>query len=329
MYDKYFYIKFKNPIEINIKTHPIYNNYISKYFTYIPVDERKWFNYKHVCDVLESYNKNNNVIILYQHRRVCMIRNNVIKYLHSKNNVKFKFYLFTFDFWHKEPLNQLQFRPKNYKVLTFASDTNQLDTYIPVKHNQWKNNFIFKNIWCVYNESILKFNENPDKKILISGGLNPKHYKERYILSKLSHKNIIVRNRTLSDLTSNDLIYNKVLNSFFACFSSSVYFWNTKNIVTNSNIILLKTFEILGAGSLLVMPLHEEKNISKIGLINMKNCYLIDFKKELTSQINYIFNNIDIFTQIRKAGHIYGREVLNETKMIREIKQIIEAQSEY
>lgn len=54
----------------------------------------------------------------------------------------------------------------------------------------------------------------------------------------------------------------------------------------------------------------------------MKNCYLIDFNKDLNSQIDYIFDNLDLFNKIRKEGHTIKN--LNEQKMISELKQIIE-----
>lgn len=73
------------------------------------------------------------------------------------------------------------------------------------------------------------------------------------------------------------------------------------------------------------MPLKEEKYISEIGLINMKNCYLIDFSKDLNPQINFIFDNIELFNTIRKEGQLHAKKNLNEDKMIREIKDIIQS----
>lgn len=42
----------------------------------------------------------------------------------------------------------------------------------------------------------------------------------------------------------------------------------------------------------------------------MNNCYLID----LNSQIDFIFENIDLFNSIRKRGHDHAMNYLNETK---------------
>ena len=134
------------------------------------------------------------------------------------------------------------------------------------------------------------------------------------------NENLISLGKNSNDITSTDYLYNKRLNSYFACFSSSVYFWNK-----NTHIILLKTFEILGSGSLLVMPMKEKKYILNIGLKHMHNCYLIDFSKNLDNQINYIFSNIDLFNRIRKNGRLHAIKHLNENKMINEIKHIIES----
>ena len=45
----------------------------------------------------------------------------------------------------------------------------------------------------------------------------------------------------------------------------------------------------------------------------MKNCYLIDFYKNLNEQINYIFDNINLFNEIRINGQ-HAKKFLNEDK---------------
>jgi hypothetical protein len=318
MNNKYFYIKLQDP-GYNLKTNPILKNYISN-FTPIHMDEKKCCNIKNISDILDKYNKINNIIVLYQHRSVTTLKNNIVKYLNNKNNVKFKFYLFTFDFWHSS--SAPHFKPINFKVITFAKNVEQLDIYFKCNHKKWENNLIFKNTWCCYNESILEFNHNPKNKLLISGSRGS-CYPERSILDRqsITNKTLIVHKYKFggNDIISKEFIYNKRLHSYFACFSTSVY----PNKI-NTHAILLKTFEILGSGSLLVMPLKEEKYIGEIGLVNMKNCYLMDFSKDLNPQIKFIFDNIELFNKIRKEGHVHAKNNLNEQKMIEEIKQIIE-----
>lgn len=53
--------------------------------------------------------------------------------------------------------------------------------------------------------------------------------------------------------------FNVVLNKYFVCFSSSIYVpVKGKCRRHNTQTILLKTFEILATGSLLVMPTTEK-----------------------------------------------------------------------
>ena len=318
MNNKYFYIKLKDD-GFNTKTAPILNRYL-KTFIPIDIDENKCINIKNISDILDKYDEINNIIVLYQHKSMSSFKNNLTLYLNNKINVKFKFYLFTFDFWHLA--SKKNFEPINYKVITFAKNVEQLDFYLKQKgHKKWENNYIFKNFWCSYNESILDINLNPINKLLISGATKI-NYLEREILHNMRNTNkyIISLGLNSNDIKTRDYTYNKRLNSYIACFSSSVYFGNI-----NTHTILLKTFEILGSGSLLVMPLKEEKYIQEIGLVNMNNCYLIDFSKDLNLQIDFIFDNLSLFNKIRKKGQEQCIKNLNEDKMINEIKQIIES----
>jgi len=324
MNNKYFYIKSDNGF--NDKTNPVLNNYIST-FTPIHIDE------KNVDEMLDKHNKHNNILVLYSHNNKSILKSQIINYLNNTKNVKFKFYLFTFDFWGA-CVDKIHFHPKNFKNICFANNIDELINFINPYVKNYKNNFIFKNHWCCYNECFLEFNHNPIYNLLISGNTSTT-YTERHFLTTFDNEKLYVRPRSTNDIKSTKFIYNKCLNSYFACFSSSIYFVkggykpNRKlaaigGKLVNTHAILLKTFEILGSGSLLVMPLKEEKYIGEIGLVNMKNCYLMDFSKDLNPQINYIFDNIELFNKIRKEGHVHAKNNLNEQKMIEEIKQIIE-----
>ena len=318
----YFYLKLKDT-GYNVKTSPILNNYLN-HFTPINIDEDNCINPHIISKILEKYDEKQNVIVFYQHKSASTFKNNLMEYLNN-NSINFKFYLFTFDFWYQASIKQ--FQPKNFKVFTFASSVEQLDFFLNLKgHKKWENNYIFKNIWCSYNESILDINLNPINKLLLSGEYGHPRcrtpYIERRVLHNLSkkNKNIMSLGKNNNDIKSKEFTYNKRLNSYFACFSSSVYMRGK-----NTHLIVLKTFEILGSGSLLVMPIKEEKYISEIGLLNMENCYLIDFSKDLSPQIDFIFDNIELFNTIRKKGQLHAIKNLNEDKMIREIKDIIES----
>lgn len=319
----YFYLKLKDA-GYNVKTNAIFTNYLSK-FTAIKIDEDKCITPDTIGKILEKYDEKENVIVFYQHKSASIFKDNLTEYLKNKNSVSFKFYLFTFDFW--KSISKKQFQPKNFKVFTFAYNMKHLCNFLNLKKEKtWEKNYIFKNIWCCYNESILDINMNPINKLLISGARFFRSgfgYKEREILHKLSNtnKNIISPGYNHNEINSKQFTYNKRLNSFFACFSSSVY---TNN--KNTHLIVLKTFEILGSGALLVMPKAEEEYISKIGLIHLKNCFLIDFNKNINYQINWILEskNRELFNKIRKEGQLHAKKNLNEYNMINEIKSIIE-----
>lgn len=312
----FYYIKLEDP-GFNTKTAPILNNYI-RHFTPIYFTDDSIL---HISNILEKYDENNNIIVFYQHKSASGFKNNLTKYLNNKNSVKFKFYLFTFDYWRSS--YQSHFEPINYKVITFAKNIEQLTIFLKKSYIKWEKNFIFKNYWCCYNESILDINLTPLNKLFISGN-SCGAYPERKKLHKKSKTNqhLISSNGIIdTDIESEEFIYNKRLNLYFACFSSSIY---TRDNI-NTHAILLKTFEILGSGALLVMPMSEQKYILDIGLVNMINCYLIDFSKNLDSQIDFIFRNIDLFNTIRKKGHTHAINNLNEYKMINEIKDILES----
>jgi hypothetical protein len=95
--------------------------------------------------------------------------------------------------------------------------------------------------------------------------------------------------------------------------------------MVNTNMILLKTFEILASGSLLLMPLTEEKYLSEIGLINKVNCILLDFEKDLNEQINDILNinNRDYVNNIRYNGYIHAKNNLNTENKFNNLKYLL------
>lgn len=127
-----------------------------------------------------------------------------------------------------------------------------------------------------------------------------------------------------NDINSINNNYNKILNNYIACFTSSVYIYNkTEKKVSNTNMILLKTFEILASGSLLLMPLSEEKYLEKIGIINNKNCILLDFNKDLNEQINFILDNLEYINNIRYNGYLFGKNELNSDNKFIEFDKLI------
>ena len=71
------------------------------------------------------------------------------------------------------------------------------------------------------------------------------------------------------------------------------------------------------------MQKKEEEYLKKHGFIHNKNCYLIDFKKNILEQINYLFTNISKYNIVRKKGHTLALEKFNSEKKIDELKQLL------
>ena len=143
-------------------------------------------------------------------------------------------------------------------------------------------------------------------------------------LSK-KYKNICKYKYNLNDVNKDTNNYSLKLNKYFACFSSCVYVQRSKEFTKyyNTHIILLKTFEILASGALLVMPKKEEEYLKKIGLRNNENCYLIDFNKNIIQQVKHIFHNINKYNIVRKKGQELAKEKFNTFRKFDEIKKLL------
>jgi protease II len=76
-------------------------------------------------------------------------------------------------------------------------------------------------------------------------------------------------------------IFIKRLSKYITCFTSSVH---------DTHCILMKVFEILSSGSILIYPKKEEEYIQNIGLVDRKNCFLINFNENIQEQINFVLS---------------------------------------
>ena len=71
------------------------------------------------------------------------------------------------------------------------------------------------------------------------------------------------------------------------------------------------------------MPKKEEDYLKKNGLIHNKNCYLIDFTKNILAQINYLFTNKSKYDIVRKKGYKFALENFNFKKKLGKLKRLI------
>jgi hypothetical protein len=94
-----------------------------------------------------------------------------------------------------------------------------------------------------------------------------------------------------------------------------------------SDLILLKTYEILGSGALLLSPLNQKHELEKIGLVEYVNCMFIDMTDDnkIQEKIDFILdeNNRILINNIRKNGQDYGRNNLSSKKKYEILKENI------
>lgn len=310
---------------ININAHSIIKYFYKK-------EKLKILDFKNIKLFLEN-NKNSKLFIFFYiyinwnfgYDLINFIKNEMI----NKNN---KIFIFTDDYWNTgsniKYLNIIFDTQNKYKVFTSSHSIDNLLIYCTRSSSyknsiiKYRNDIIYFNFWCCYNDLNIKENHKPINKLLISGRTWNKVYTPRYLLSKLKNcvtlnysqnKSIVINKKNLDYYYKNVNInpYSLELNKYIACFSSSVY---------NTNVILLKTFEILESGSLLVLPLSEKKYIKEIGLIDRHNCWLIDFNKDLQIQVDEILvpSNRYLVDVIRRNGHSHSNN-LKESYLIEKL----------
>ena len=313
----------KNNSIFNSKSSDLLTIYFKKYYNIFYMD----FN-----EAKDFINNNNNPYI----KIIFYVNNdfndyyeiNLMNYI-KKNTIYCKIYFITYDFWSVSNLQSIFildiFNAYNYKVLTFAT-VEELNSFHNKNYNNYKNNIITINLWSSYKLAFIEFNNNPINKILISGNTAVQHYPERELMKSVNDTFIYEYNNNDIDNKIINNNYNKILNNYICCFSSSVYIFNqTENKYINTHCVLLKTFEILASGSLLLMPISEKIYLEKINIINGENCILLDFDKCLNEQVNNILdiNNRINLNRIRYNGYLHAKNNLTTNKKFNEFNALI------
>lgn len=270
--------------------------------------------------------------------------------IYTKNNNNIKILFKPIDWWFsRQVMKRRKNLAENYKyfILNFYKNNNfryivdipkeRFEKFINAKI---KNNTIVNfRTHNVYPSSIIKFNSNPINKIILSGEINKYMYPERFKMKKF--KNIFYLNKKTQPHCKNkacENLYSLELNKYICAFASSAHVSYLKEcpnyvnkdirpITKNTHCILLKTYEILGSGSLLLSPLTEKPYLEKIGLIEDKNCMFIDMSddKKIQDKIDFILDpkNRKFIDKVRKAGQIHGVKELNSKKRYQEFKNIL------
>jgi len=273
-------------------------------------------------------NNNENITVIFHSHTEYNFKFYVLRFI-NLNNFKSNIIFTTFDFWHfdaspakKKYYLRESFICNKHKIITFA-DVKQLEYFRKINCNNTKKNIFTLNLWSVYDKAKCEFNKNPINKILLTGRIN-KHYPERYYLR--IYKHIQVYGYNDNDIKKNTNNFNLELNKYLCCFTSSVHFRSqTSKKSENTHILLLKVFEILGSGSLLLYPKKEEQYIKKFGLFHKDNCWLLDFNGDIQKQLNYIVDekNRKEIDEIRYRGWRHGIEKLNSYNKFLEFDNIV------
>ena len=273
-------------------------------------------------------NNNENVTIIFHSHTEYIFKFDVLRFI-NLNNFKSNIIFTTTDFWHfnVKPAKKKYYLIESFicnkhKIITFA-DVKQLEYFRKIDCNNTKKNIFTLNLWSVYDKAKCKFNKNPINKILLSGSVDS-YYPERCIIKK--YKNIQIYNYNRNDVFTNTNNFNLELNKYLCCFTSSVTVLSkTSKKLENTHILLLKVFEILGAGSLLLYPKKEEQYIKEIGLFHKDNCWLLDFNGDIQKQLDYIVDekNRKEIDEIRYRGWKHGIEKLNSYNKFLEFDKLI------
>ena len=215
-----------------------------------------------------------------------------------------------------------------------CTDYKTLGFFLNKNLEEYKKNIISWNMHNCYNNCFVKLNNNPINKILVSGAINYFDYNGVLNLSgyperaKLITFNNVCKKEMDNDVWKDETAYSNYLNQYICCFSTSVYPYNMTTCKNEySGLILLKTYEILGSGALLLSPLTEKHRLAKIGLIEDVNCMFIDMSDDnkIQEKIDFILDikNREFIDNIRKKGQNHGINNLNSRKKYKMLKRLI------
>ena len=323
-----------SPDIFNIKSHDLITEYLTKHAGY----KLLTLNGKEAIDFIKKNNSRKTRLVIFNQdgNPKREFENTIISYLQSLNEkLLARVLIFTVDFWYyngkraskhkygKALLDKL-FKTKTYKVVTLAPSIDSLSSFHNFDYGLYKSNIICNDFWSCYKSSFIEFNCSPCKKILLSGAVSQTQYPERYSLAKFSNVEKPQLKNGNSHTKTHNTLYNELLNKYLAGFASSVYVYNKSSGNTeNTHLILLKTFEILASGALLIQPEIEVSYLKDVlGLVKGKHYLTIDFEKDNTQeQIDSILEHSEI-NEIRKAGQDYAKENLTSEKKYLELKEM-------
>lgn len=280
-------------------------------------------------------NDSNCCVVFYYHPSIPDLELRLSTFVNGLNlqDLKLKILFLTFDFWLRPPLAYTRhlrtvFPSKNCFVSTFAPNAGVLTRFHQRHYDPQR--IIFMNTWACYRSSFVKFNENPLNQIAISGAVSVA-YPERRGMVKLMQsspamkKRIVLMPKLKAEWNSEQPLYNQRLNQYVCCFSSGVYArveGKPKLDVQFTGIVLLKNYEILASGSLLLCPSNMVKPLESAGLV-VGTHFLAQDMKQMPKTVLWITDpaNREAVDTIRRAGQAFARANLTTAHKYQEMKK--------
>ena len=323
---KYYYVKTNQSgyFKYTRSIEPFKNDNL---FTFLKINFRQFMNF-----LKKIKNTNTLTKILYYGNP--KERNKVIKFSDNLSPMIKIFCIQSCDWWCNQGLEVTNPQLHSYITNAFyysriryivCTDYKTLGFFLNKNLEEYKKNIISWDIHNCYDNCFVKLNNNPINKILVSGAISDYCYPER---SKLLNFNNVCLKERGDDVWTNEKSYSNYLNQYICCFATSVYPYNmTTGNCEYSGLILLKTYEILGSGALLLSPLTEKDRLAKIGLIEDVNCMFIDMSDDnkIQEKIDFILDikNREFIDNIRKKGQNHGINNLNSRKKYKMLKRLI------
>ena len=242
--------------------------------------------------------------------------------INNLDNTYNEIYFFTTDPWinnNNETYLDLLYNNKHINVISSILDLDDFKTHKKDKHTPKIKNK--KKLLCFsshysYEKSIININNSPINKIALSGNIKKSGYPGRNAFHKIMHHYPQKYKRLEiieSEYINPDNKFSKRISKYLCNYYDGVFKYN-------KSIPLLKIFEILASGSLLVYNINQQPLFNKLGLIDGVNCIaLITHDKEfLQKQINYLLNhkNRTLIDYIRSVGQQYAIKNFSAEKKI-------------
>lgn len=222
-----------------------------------------------------------------------------------------------FGLHNRTVLNKLLYRfPNNHIIALPLISLDSFVSYIKtigVNPRLTTRCVLFNTFHCYH---IADFKDNPKNTICVSGKIN-RSYPER--VSVLKYPGVEKLEYNWNYRLNNDTSgYINTLSNHIACFVSN---YRTPHIDSP----VLKFFEILASGSLLVCSKRDSNICKKMGLVHKENCFVID-QANIGKSINEILSpkNREQIDLIRKEGYKLAIEKFNPQNKYLEFSSLLD-----